>query len=63
MAQSVLAGDPFRGATLYTRHCQECHGVKGKSPLPGVPEFTWWGGSENGLNRSDRQLLDRIRGG
>jgi mono/diheme cytochrome c family protein len=35
-----LTADTARGGTLYQTTCIACHGPRGKSAIPGVPDFT-----------------------
>lgn len=55
--------DPFKGKTLYVKHCQRCHGEKGDSKYAGVPNLNWRGGNASGLLKPDKEILIRISAG
>ena len=53
----VWAGDPGKGAQVYTDHCVVCHGERGEGAVPGVPDFT----RGAALLAPDRNLANTIR--
>ncbi|MBF0126228.1 MAG: cytochrome c [Magnetococcales bacterium] len=57
---SALAGNPFAGEKIYARHCQSCHGPKGRGLMAGTPDFSWRGVATNGLGVPDGELVERI---
>ena len=58
-AFKVEAADYFKGKTLYSKHCVQCHGSDGKGQLAGTPNFT----QGHRLMRSDVELLKTIETG
>lgn len=56
----ALAGDPIHGAHVYANRCAPCHGTKGHSSMPGLPDFSWQGMGNNGLMMPDQRLVSRI---
>lgn len=54
-----LASDTNLGRSIYQRHCVMCHGATGTATMAGAPDFN----RGQGLRRSDRMLLERIRAG
>jgi mono/diheme cytochrome c family protein len=59
----ALAGDPSNGAQIYASRCAYCHGTKGHSDMPGLPDFSWRGMGNNGLMKTDQHLLTRVASG
>ena len=57
-AGAAQAADPSKGAALYRAQCATCHGVEGRSSMPGAPSF-----GRGALLRSDLALLAAIRDG
>ena len=53
------AADSFKGKQLYTANCAVCHGVTGKSAIPGAPNLD----RGDGMLRPDFTLLAAIRSG
>lgn len=53
----VWAGDPGKGAQLYSDHCVVCHGERGEGAVPGVPDFT----RGAALLAPDRTLANTVR--
>jgi mono/diheme cytochrome c family protein len=53
------AADIFQGKRIYGRHCAQCHGVKGRSSVPGTPHFS----QGQGLLMSDYDLVRVIKKG
>jgi len=53
------AADYFNGGQVYEMHCQSCHGVDGRSMVPGTPDFT----TGDTLFRPDSDLFRQIREG
>ena len=60
---SAMAGNPFKGEKLYAKHCAHCHGTKNRSVMAGIPDFSWRGMGSDGLMKSDKELVSRIRSG
>lgn len=56
---SAHAGDYFKGKTIYTTYCQNCHGSAGNGELGGAPKFN----RGQGLMKPDAQLFDSIISG
>ena len=56
---SVFAADLDKGKNLYLIHCSGCHGEKGFSHMPQVPNFA----RGEGLAQPDPVLMDAIRAG
>lgn len=56
---SVIAADYFNGRNIYEMHCQTCHGVDGRSMVPGTPDFT----TGDALFQTDSELFRQIRQG
>ncbi len=54
-----FASDTNLGRGIYQRHCAMCHGNNGAAMMAGAPDFN----RGQGLMRSDRMLLERIRTG
>jgi mono/diheme cytochrome c family protein len=57
--QFSIAADYFNGRQVYEMHCQACHGVDGRSMVPGTPDFT----NGDALFRPDTELFQQIREG
>ena len=53
------AADISVGARLYHRHCQDCHGARGRPNMPGMPDFS----RGEALLRPDDRIVDAIRRG
>jgi cytochrome c6 len=56
---ALQAADSFKGKQLYTANCSICHGISGKSVIPGAPNLD----RGDGMLRSDFTLLAAIRSG
>lgn len=56
---NVFAADPNNGASLYQRHCFNCHGDTGFGVMPGAPDFT----RGERLFAPDSELAASIRNG
>ena len=56
----LMAGDPFRGQSVYTAHCAGCHGGDGAGVLSGTPSFK---AGSTVLMKADSELLITIRQG
>lgn len=56
---TALAADPSKGRVIYTKHCQNCHGVDGAGQFPGMPDFS----RGESLFRPDSELVGVIRTG
>jgi len=59
-ASPLMAGDPFRGQSIYTAHCAGCHGGDGAGVLSGTPSFK---AGSTVLMKADSELLITIRQG
>ena len=55
----ALAADPMAGKPIYERHCESCHGLKGRGRLAGTPDFR----RGDALLKSDIALVAHIRAG
>ena len=55
----IHAADLEKGKNLYLIHCSGCHGEKGISLMPDVPNFA----RGESLNQPDPVLMDAIRVG
>ena len=55
----LYAADLDKGKNLYLVHCSGCHGEKGFSVMPQVPNFA----RGEGLGQPDAVLMDVIRTG
>jgi cytochrome c6 len=58
-SSALQAADSFKGKQLYTANCAICHGVTGKSAIPGAPNLN----RGDGMLRPDFTLLAAIRSG
>jgi len=59
-ASGVLqAADTIKGRQLYMVNCASCHGMTGKSTIPGTPNFD----RGDGMLRPDFAFLTAIRSG
>lgn len=56
---STGAADLQRGAELYSQHCAQCHGPRGRPVLPGAPDFT----NPTTLIKPDLALAATVRSG
>lgn len=59
-AGASYGADTFKGRQLYATNCAVCHGIDGKSVMPGAPNFDR---GSNNLLRPDFTLLASIRAG
>jgi len=57
--QFSIAADYFNGRQVYEMHCETCHGVDGRSMVPGTPDFS----TGDALFRADSDLFTQIREG
>ncbi|MFO1327720.1 MAG: cytochrome c [Rubrivivax sp.] len=55
----ALASDPLRGSDLWSVHCQNCHGARGRPALPAAPDLS----QPQSLFKPDLMLLASIRNG
>lgn len=55
----VIAADYFNGREIYATYCESCHGIDGRSMVPGTPDFS----SGDTLFRPDSDLFTQIRQG
>lgn len=56
---SLFAADNFKGAEVYQRNCESCHGVDGRGVVPNSPNFKFG----QGLWFPDQQLFAVISSG
>ena len=59
IALPVSAADINNGGQLYARHCQTCHGDRGRPMMPGMPDFT----RGEKLFQADASLVSSIKQG
>lgn len=57
--QQVRAADIFNGQSVYESRCSMCHGERGKGEMPGTPDLS----KQQGMQKSDRNLLKRLSSG
>ena len=57
--ESSQAADVFKGKSLYTTHCQACHGASGKGRAAGTPNFR----RSRALMKPDSTLFQTIADG
>ena len=57
--QQALAGSVSNGRGVYQDNCASCHGVQGRSSMPGAPHFK----RGQGLMKPDGLLVDHLRRG
>jgi mono/diheme cytochrome c family protein len=56
---AALAGDPRKGRGLYEQYCSGCHGLEGRSHVPGTPNFTLG----EGMSKPDIDILEFTKKG
>lgn len=55
----AIAADLAKGNRVYQQHCANCHGPRGLSINPGVPNFA----RGEGLQRPDMMLMQVVKTG